>query len=162
MLGVVVVCGPLTRPPAAGFIGLATVTPGMSPEYDLTHVRLLVDAYADCLRFYRDTLGFPVTFGDETSGYADLDAGGITLALFGADEMADALPDDDARDRTVRGRDDAALVLRVEDLDAAYEAAVAGGGTAVAPPTDHEDWGIRTAHVRDPDGTLLELNRPLC
>ncbi|WP_440989138.1 VOC family protein [Haloarchaeobius baliensis] len=133
----------------------------MSQEYGLTHVRLLVDAYADCFRFYRDTLGFEATFGDETSGYADFDADGVALALFDADEMLDALPGDDERDRTVRGRDDAALVLRVDDLDAAYETAVDGGGNAVAPPTDHVEWGIRTAHVRDPDGTLLELNRPL-
>lgn len=23
------------------------------------------------------------------------------------------------------------------------------------------DWGIRTAHLRDPDGNLIEINQPL-
>jgi catechol 2,3-dioxygenase-like lactoylglutathione lyase family enzyme len=49
----------------------------------LTHVRLLVDDYPGCFRFYRDVMGFPVTFGDEEGGYADFDAGSdVSVALF--------------------------------------------------------------------------------
>jgi lactoylglutathione lyase len=33
----------------------------------LTHVRLLVDDYDACFRFYRDMLGLEPTFGDEAS-----------------------------------------------------------------------------------------------
>ena len=39
------------------------------------HMRLLVDDYTGCFRFYRDVMGFGVTFGDETSNYADFSVG---------------------------------------------------------------------------------------
>jgi catechol 2,3-dioxygenase-like lactoylglutathione lyase family enzyme len=26
---------------------------------------------------------------------------------------------------------------------------------------DRPEWGIRTAHFRDPDGNLIEINQPL-
>lgn len=38
---------------------------------ELTHIRLLVDNYKDCFHFYKDILGFEVTWGDENSNYAD-------------------------------------------------------------------------------------------
>jgi len=53
----------------------------------LTHVRLLVDRYPECFRFYRDVLGFPATFGDEESGYADLNV--AELRSRGAEVAAD-------------------------------------------------------------------------
>jgi len=28
-------------------------------------------------------------------------------------------------------------------------------------PIDRSEWGIRTAHFRDPDGNLIEINQPL-
>jgi hypothetical protein len=37
----------------------------------------------------------------------------------------------------------------------------ARGAQFVADLTDRPDWGIRTAHLRDPDGNLIELNSPL-
>jgi catechol 2,3-dioxygenase-like lactoylglutathione lyase family enzyme len=41
----------------------------------LTFVRLLVDDYPACFRFYRAVMGFPVTFGE--GGYADFDYAAI-------------------------------------------------------------------------------------
>lgn len=35
------------------------------------------------------------------------------------------------------------------------------GMNLVAPWTDHQEWGIRITHGRDPDGTLIESNEPL-
>lgn len=145
----------------------------MDPTF--THVRVLVDEYEACFRFYRDVLGFEPTFGDATSGYADFDTGDVALALFDADEMAAAIDaesdgrDPDGSDRDADGtvrdadgtvRDDAMLVLAVDDVDAAA-AQVEENAAVVAPPADHPEWGIRTVHVRDPDGTLVELNEPL-
>ena len=37
-----------------------------------------------------------------------------------------------------------------------------GSGTAfLTDPHDRPDWGIRVAHLRDPDGNLVELSRRL-
>lgn len=120
----------------------------------LTHTRRLVERYADCLAFYRDVLGFTVTFGDADSGYADLAAGEHTLALFDRAEMADTLALRPAGDGVV-------LVCAVPDVDAAADEVRTAGHELVTAPTDRPDWGIRTAHVRDPDGGLVELTAPL-
>jgi lactoylglutathione lyase len=124
----------------------------------MTHVRLLVEAYAECFRFYRDVLGFEPTFGDADSGYADFDTGDVTLALFAADEMDGALAE---QTPSSQGRDDACVVLRVADVDETAAKLETEGVELVAGPADHPEWGIRTVHIRDPDGTLLECNEAL-
>ncbi|MFF3784465.1 VOC family protein [Streptomyces sp. NPDC001933] len=54
----------------------------------------------------------------------------------------------------------AALVVPVADV-AAMDAAVAlcrrHGGVLVTPARDMPGWGLRAAHLRDPDGNLLEI-----
>ena len=37
----------------------------------LTHVRLLVNDFDACFRFYKNVMGFQVQWGDEASGYAE-------------------------------------------------------------------------------------------
>ncbi|MEV0413988.1 VOC family protein [Streptomyces sp. NPDC050448] len=51
------------------------------------------------------------------------------------------------------------LVSRVPDVDAAYAACLARGTTPAGPPADRPEWGptLRSAHVRDPEGNLWEL-----
>lgn len=122
--------------------------------------RLLGADFPACFRFYRDVLGFQPTFGSETDGYADFDTGEVTLALFDRAEMSEALgaralpQPDGVQDR-------ACLVFSVDNVDSACERMKASGVRIVAPPTDHADWGIRTAHLRDPDGNLIEINQPI-
>lgn len=48
------------------------------------------------------------------------------------------------------------LVFWVDDVDAAFGAAVAAGAPAVTNPHDAEN-NNRNAVVRSPDGTLVEL-----
>lgn len=127
------------------------------PSVSFDNVRILVNDYPACFRFYRDTLGFEPTFGDEESGYGSFDADGATIALFDADEMADVVsPMDDER-----GRECTVVVLAVEDLDETVTTLKDRGVAFETAPTDREGWGIRTAYCRDPDGTLLELFEPL-
>jgi len=54
-----------------------------------------------------------------------------------------------------------ALVLAVDDVDETYRRLADADCERVEPPTDRPEWGIRTAHVRDPDGTLVEVNQPI-
>jgi catechol 2,3-dioxygenase-like lactoylglutathione lyase family enzyme len=124
------------------------------------HVRLLVDDFGACFRFYRDVLGLKVSFGSDTAGYADFRVGDTAFALFLRSEMEEA---------TGRGqgsedgpsRDQAVLVLGVDDLESFVEELRRRGVSLVAPLRPHSEWGIRTAHLRDPEGHLIELNEPL-
>lgn len=129
-----------------------------SGSAELTHVRLLVSDFRSCFRFYRDVLGFEVTWGDETKGYADFRTGDTILALFERDAMAAAVGKAPDRSRGELG--DVSLIFGVDDVDATVEALPDDVGF-VTDPHDRPDWGIRVAHCRDPDGNLLEFNEPI-
>lgn len=123
----------------------------------LTHIRLLVNDLATCFRFYRDVLGLQPAFGSEHDVYAEFEAGPCLLALFQAEAMAAAtgLPAEPPRgDRTV-------LCLTVEDLDRSVAQLQARGAQLVAAPADRPEWGLRTAHLRDPEGNLIEISHPI-
>jgi catechol 2,3-dioxygenase-like lactoylglutathione lyase family enzyme len=50
--------------------------------------------------------------------------------------------------------------VSVDDLDEAFAAITAAGGTAVWPPADAVQPGARFAYVKDPEGNLIELIQP--
>ncbi len=129
-------------------------------ELTFGFTRLLVADFKACFRFYQDVLGFQAGFGTENDTYADFQTGEVTIALFDKQEMNDAvhtghLPTD------VVSQDKVCLVFSVQDVNAACQELKARGVTLVTEPADHADWGIRTAHFRDPEGNLIEINQPL-
>jgi lactoylglutathione lyase len=128
--------------------------------YRLTSTRLLVIDFAACFRFYRDVLGFRPVFGTEHDSFADFDTGEARLSLFDRHEMCEALGTS-PRPGADLAPDPVCLVLAVEDVDAAWGHVDRLGARLVAAPADHPEWGLRTAHVRDPDGNLIELNQTL-
>lgn len=103
----------------------------------LAHVRLPADDYAACFRFYRDGMGFEATLGDEESGYADSTPARRPSRC----STAGRSPGRSGRP-TCRALSDAGVEF-------------------VTKPTDRPERGIRVAYLRDPDGTLLELNEPM-
>ena len=124
-----------------------------------THVRLLVNNFQDCLRFYRDVLGLEVGWNDDEN-YADLKTGETSIALNSRPGMADAIPGFRQPPASSQS-EQIALIFAVEDVDVAYEQLSAKGVVFATAPQNREGWGIRTAHFRDPDGNLLEINGAL-
>ena len=124
----------------------------------LTHVRLLVDDVARAVAFYRDVLGLEVTLETEGGIYYELDAGDVILALFRRDLMRQmlgmGLP-------PATQSDPAALTFAVADVDATARLLEGRGAEIVAGPKDYEVAFLRVAHLRDPDGNLLEINAPI-
>jgi catechol 2,3-dioxygenase-like lactoylglutathione lyase family enzyme len=125
-------------------------------SYQLAYTRLLVSRFQECFRFYRDVLGLKATYGEEDGSYADFEAGSTTLALFERQLMAEAIGSTGLPSH-VECQDRAALIFLVPDVDKAYEQLQQKGVPFITQPTDRTDWGIRTAHFRDPDGNLLEI-----
>lgn len=126
---------------------------------DLSHVRLLARDFGASLRFYRDVVGLDVRTGDESGPYSELLAGPTVLALFDAGLMSQALGW--SADTAPRVGDRAVICFAVEDVDAAFAQLKRRGGEVVAEPRDRREWQIRTAHFRDPEGNLIEINQPL-
>jgi lactoylglutathione lyase len=127
----------------------------------LTHVRLLVNDFVGCFRFYRDVMGFDYRAGDESGPYVEFYAGDhVMLGLFYRAYMSsvahtESLPD------PVPSKDLITLCFEVDDVDAYAADLKAKGVTLVNEPMDMESWVIRVAHFRDPDGNLIEISQPL-
>jgi predicted enzyme related to lactoylglutathione lyase len=126
----------------------------------LENIRLLVDDFDGCFRFYRDVMGLKPVWGKEGSNYASFAAGKATLSIFmrrlmSRDMETQHLPYcAEAQDRVL-------LAFHVDDLEAEVESILSKGWQLSMCVTPHPDYGMRTAHLRDPDGNLIELYSPL-
>ena len=78
------------------------------------HVRLLIKDYPACFRFYRDILGFEVTWDD--GNYASFQEGELRLAIFKRDMMAEAIENTD-KVSDVESQDKFALIFEVTNVD---------------------------------------------
>ncbi len=124
---------------------------------ELTHIWLLVEEMPRALGFYRDTLG--LTVAADLGGFVELNANEhFLLSLFERGAMQESEPGIPIS--PVAGQH-AALVFEVKGLDA-YCADLRAKGVEIASgETDHPEWGLRTAFLRDPDGNLLCLYESL-
>lgn len=120
-------------------------------------LRLVIHAsdYDDALAFFRDALGLPVAESYAGPGDAEvtiLDAGRATIEIAN-DAQADHI------DEVEVGRRVAPhfrVALEVDDCATATDAALAGGATAVAPPT-RTPWQSVNARFDAPGQVHLTL-----
>ncbi len=123
---------------------------------ELTHTWLLVEDMPRALSFYHDTLGLPVI--SDLGQYVELrvQAGdGFLLSLFERRAMREGEPG--ITINPVSGQH-AVIVFTVEALDDYCAGLRAKGVVFESELTNHAEWGIRTAFLRDPDGNLLCLH----
>ena len=122
----------------------------------LNQVRLLVDDFAACRDFYRDILGLELTLEAENEVYAQLIGEGVALGLYRRELMAGVVGRAEAADER-GGKDTHLLAFQVEDVDAVVANLKTKGAELVTEPHDQEAWFMRVAHLRDPDGNLIEI-----
>jgi lactoylglutathione lyase len=125
----------------------------------LNNTRLLVTDFPATFVFYRDVMGLTPSYGSEDDVYTSFDTGTGTLALFKRNLMKIALtgevvPTVEATPPTV---DTFLITFNVPDIDELFANMVAKGVKFITLPTDRPEWGIRTAHLRDPEGNLVEI-----
>jgi predicted enzyme related to lactoylglutathione lyase len=97
---------------------------------------------------------------DEKGGYAEFKAGDMKLGLFNRQEMAEMI-DNDHLPLHTECQDGVALVFVVPDLEEAYQQLKQKEAKFITPPMTKPYYGIKTAYLRDPDGTLIGLYQPL-
>ncbi|MEH7381026.1 VOC family protein [Bacillus sp. JJ1533] len=122
---------------------------------NLTHIRLLVDNYKECFLFYRDILGFEVSWGDEDSRYADFTSiGGVKLGLFEREQMIAAIGAEYTA--LVENQDKTTLIFKVDSVENTYEK-MKDKLEFITKPHEQVDWMLKVAHFRDPAGNLIEI-----
>lgn len=127
--------------------------------YSFTHLRLLVDDFEGCLAFYRDTLGMEVSLEAGEGIYTEFKTGEVILSLYSRELMASVVGEQAAA--AERPQDTVALIFAVDDVDASFKKIQAKGVEFVTEPHNQGAWFLRVAHLRDPDGNLIEINAPL-
>lgn len=125
-------------------------------------VRLLVENFDKAFIFYSEKLGLKVTWGKLGGEYASFDIGNGSdgLAIFPSDLMAQAIGNAELS-LPYNSREKTALILEVESVDKSYYELSAKGVEFINKPTDMTGWGMRTVHLRDSEGNLIELFSPL-
>ena len=125
---------------------------------ELRDVRLLVDRFEDCVRFYSEVLGLNLKLQTDEGIYAEFESGPAVLALYKRELMDEVVGGDHVRDAPRSDR--VALIFQVDDVDAAFAELHGRGARFVNEPHDQEAWGLRVAHLRDPDENLIEIYQP--
>ncbi len=122
---------------------------------ELTQVRLIVREFARTYRFYRDVLGFVPQHDNEGGPYAKLTPPGSSaaIALHDRADLAATIAD-----LSEAVGDRALVVMKVDDLGSCVATMQARGAVLVQPV--REMWGrMLVAHIRDPEGNLLEFQQ---
>ena len=124
-------------------------------------IRLLVNDFAACFRFYRDTLGLEVVWGEESGPYADFKAASDSyISLFNRHLMSEVLGTGSMSEGAA-AQDSLAIIIQVEDLQKTVSKLKQQGVTFVSDVKEYPAWTISAAHLRDPEGNLIELFSPL-
>ena len=113
---------------------------------------------AAAIDFYQEAFGavetLRMTADDGRIGHAELTIGGTTVML------SDEYPEIGVVSPESLGGTSVSLYLRVDDVDATYDRAVAAGATSERPPSD-QFHGNRNATLRDPFGHRWMLTMPV-
>ncbi len=113
---------------------------------------LYVTDVAASAALYCEAFGLTVGFAHPGGDYTEFATGPTTLAL-----CARSLASDSTGMALVGGAEPSGNIsLVVDDVAAAFAAAVAAGATPVSEPVT-KPWGQVSSYVADPDGNLVEL-----
>lgn len=129
----------------------------MKPSY----LVLLAENVTTAISFWRDTMRLPLTYSDETIGYAAFDTGyaGFTLSIFNRKGLIELLGES-----ALAGMGTGAqmyLSFPVDDVDVTYMELLERGAKPLAPPQDRPEQQSRLAHISSPDGHIIEIYSPM-
>ncbi len=129
-------------------------------ELGLGWVIVYVDDPVAASDFYQRAFGLRGEFAAPDGSYAQLDTGATKLAFasyaLGEKNFAGGV----RRAAVDHEPANVEITLVADDVDAAYAGAVDAGCRSLAPPED-KPHGQRVAFIRDPFGTLVELDTPM-
>ncbi|MBW4628575.1 MAG: VOC family protein [Brasilonema octagenarum HA4186-MV1] len=121
-----------------------------------SYTRLLVKDWKACFLFYKDVIEFDIAVKDEEAGYAEFKAGEMRLAVSKRQEMAQMIHNAE-KPAHAECQDTVVLVFTVHNLEEEYQRLTHKGVQFSVTPMNNPYYGMKTAYLRDPDGTLIGL-----
>jgi lactoylglutathione lyase len=122
-----------------------------------------VDDVRATIDFYTQAFGFEPGFLSDDNGtidYGELQTGAVTLA-FANHSLGEFNFNGEYQKVSPEGLPFGyELAFVDDDVQAAYDRAIAAGAVSVKPPTQ-KPWGQTVAYVRAKEGTLIELCTPV-
>lgn len=127
---------------------------------ELSNIRLLVEDFDKCFRFYAEQLGLKVTWGKVGGDYASFDVGlnsnKMGFSIFRSDLMANAIGNSE-KSLPTDNREKIAIIMKVDNVDETFQKLQSKGVSFINKPTDMTGWGMRAVHFRDPEENLIEI-----
>ena len=121
---------------------------------------LYVNDVAGAIDFYERAFGLARGFVADDGTYGELSTGDTTLSFAAHALVGSFLPGTYRRHDPHEPPPGVEIGLVTDDVNAAWETALAAGATPLAPPVT-KPWGQTVAYVRDPEGMLVELCTPV-
>lgn len=125
----------------------------------LGYTILYVKDVSRSVAFYEDAFGLDRRFVHEAGMYAEMDTGSTTLSFAAYGLAKSNLPCGFQENGLSKPPAGFEIGFITDDVQAAYDRAVAAGATPVCPPA-LKPWGQTVAFVRDKDGIVVELCTP--
>ncbi|NEW07247.1 VOC family protein [Paenibacillus sp. SYP-B3998] len=122
---------------------------------NLLQIRILVADFQKSAAFYQDILELKADWYEEAQEYALYHTGAARIELLSRKAMGESIGEDLVPSEPYVTN--FVLNIEVPDIDAFYVRVCEKGGTFVKEPFNLPAWGVRLAHIRDVDGTLIEV-----
>jgi catechol 2,3-dioxygenase-like lactoylglutathione lyase family enzyme len=127
-----------------------------------SRVRILVKDFDKSWRFYRDRLGLTPAKGHGHPPYGEFVWNDRAIvSIFDRKLMAKAVGLDPGQ-YPVGCVGKSALIFEVKDVDGVAKRLRRRGVKLLQGPTARPDWNLRTIHLRDPDGYIIEIYSEPC
>ncbi|MBI9068340.1 MAG: VOC family protein [Salinivirgaceae bacterium] len=124
---------------------------------ELSNVRLLVQDFDACFTFYSEKLNLIVDWGKLGDDYASFNVGmPMGLSIYKTDLMAKAIGNSH-KNLPLDSREKSLIILKVKNVDKAYERLLKNGVAFISEPKNMSGWGMRVAHLYDPENNLIEI-----
>lgn len=125
----------------------------------MNYLRLLTNNYKEMWKFYSETLELKSRFNEKEGVYEEFETKDAKLSIYDKKFMINEIKE--MKETGNVSNDQFVIILAVESVDEVYNKLKSKGIEFIAPPVNRKNWSVKTAHFRDPDGNLIEINQPL-
>jgi lactoylglutathione lyase len=122
----------------------------------LSQIRLITNDFNKSVAFYRDVMEFSLGTFAEGMQFASFNTGETKIEIFSRQQISEVLGEKNLPN-DVESQSQFLLCLAVDEIDEVCAGLKKKGVLFINEPQDRKDWNARIAHLRDPDGNVIEL-----